>query len=133
MKNQRQIFIRLLIYSIITFAISLAAISILPVDLSLPDILLPCIIFPLIAALAFFIFLMGTRANADRQPLYTAGAVGLKFILTVIFAVLYFVVMKNTGTAYIILFFLLYLAFTIYLLLGIVKVLKIKSLKQDQA
>jgi len=57
------------------------------------------------------------------------GALGLKFFLSMIFALIYFIVLKNTTPGYIILFFLLYLAFTIYLLWGIVKILKIKSLK----
>lgn len=129
MAAHANIFLRLFLYSVSVFTLSAVVIISLPAGISLADIILPCIVFPVITALSYIVFLLGSGKDAERQPLYTAGSIGLKFFFTVVFALVYFAILKNTGTGYIILFFLLYLAFTIYLLLGIVKRLKIKSLK----
>jgi hypothetical protein len=122
-------FINLIIYSLIIFAVMAIVILFLPIQIKITDLLFITIIFSLITALALILFLIGTDRSPERQPLYTMGALGLKLFLFIIYAIVYFIVLKNTGAVYIILFFLLYLAFTIYLLRIVFKILKIKSLK----
>jgi hypothetical protein len=129
MKRAARKFINLFFYTVIVFAFLALLLLLVPLEVSIPELLLSTIIFAVITALAQLVFLIGTDKNPERQPLYTMGAVGLKLFLVIIYAVAYFIVMKNTGAVYIILFFLLYLAFTIYLLRVVVKILKIKSLK----
>jgi len=129
MKTAANKFISLVIYSLVVFAVMAMAILVFPIQITLTDLVLPGFIFLVITALSLLVFLIGTVKSPESQPLYTMGALGLKFFLSMIFALIYFIVLKNTTLGYIILFFLLYLAFTIYLLRGIVKILKIKSLK----
>lgn len=129
MKSPVQIFIYLLFYSLLVFALSLAAINILETGLTFRDLLLPCLVFPVIIALSFIVFIAGMKKSPERQPVFTMAAVGTKFVLSGVFALTYFIILKRTGPQHIILFFLLYLAFTVYLLKIILKVLKVKSLK----
>jgi hypothetical protein len=129
MKIAAKKFINLFLYTITVFALLAISALLVPLQVSIPELLLSTIVFAVITALAQLVFLIGTERNPERQPLYTMGAVGLKLFLLIIYAVVYFIVLKNTGAVYIILFFLLYLAFTIYLLRVVVKILKVKSLK----
>ena len=129
MKKAAGKFINLFIYTLMVFAFMAIIILLVPLQVSIPELLLTTFIFSVITSLALLLFLLGTDRSPERQPLYTMGAVGLKLFLFIIYAIVYFVVFKNTGAVYIILFFLLYLAFTIYLLRIVVKTLKIKSLK----
>ena len=129
MKKAAGKFINLFIYTLMVFAFMAIVILLVPMQVSIPELLLTTFIFSVITSLALLLFLLGTDRSPERQPLYTMGAVGLKLFLFIIYAIVYFVVFKNTGAVYIILFFLLYLAFTIYLLRIVVKTLKIKSLK----
>ncbi|MDT8400604.1 MAG: hypothetical protein RQ743_02825 [Bacteroidales bacterium] len=129
MKTARQIFINLLLYSLFIFALLIASTFLFPRLLSFSDILLPGLGYPVITALSLLVFKTGYGKPVENQPLFTMGAVGLKFFLSMVFALIYFVVFKNTGAVYVLLFFLLYLAFTIYLLRFIYKALKTKSLK----
>jgi hypothetical protein len=60
--------------------------------------------------------------------MHSLVAIGLKFLIELVFAFLWFFVGKKTGLSDVILFFVLYLAFTLFLLMVIVKELKHKSL-----
>ena len=129
MKKAARTFINLFFYTIAVFAFTAVVIQLIPLQLTITELLLITIIFSLITALALLLFLTGTEKSPEKQPLYTMGAVGLKLFMFIIYAIVYFIILKNSGALYIILFFLLYLAFTIYLLKVVVKILKIKSLK----
>ncbi|MBS0010946.1 MAG: hypothetical protein KFF49_06030 [Bacteroidales bacterium] len=129
MKSSVRIFVQLLLFSLLLFALSALAIYVLPVGLTFRDLLLPGIGFPVIIALSFLVFIFGISREAERQPMFTMVTIGLKFVLSGIFALTYFIILKRTGPGYIVLFFLLYLAFTFYLLKVMLKVLKVRSLK----
>lgn len=122
-------FIKLILYSAVLFVVIAILIHIFHLQITIPHLLLTLFIFTTITALALVVFLIGTDKSTEKQPLFTIGGLGLKFLLSILYAIIYFAVLKNTGTIYIILFFLLYLAFTIYLLRNVVKILKFKSLK----
>ena len=129
MKAAPQIFINLVLYSLVIFIVLTACILLFPIHLTFTDLLLPGLLFPAITSISLVVFIIGTGKKKENQPLYSMGAIGIKFFLSMVFALIYFIVLKNTGLFYILLFFLLYLAFTIFLLRVIIKSLKTKSLK----
>jgi len=88
--------------------------------------------FFILICLAFIIFNIGLGKSGDVQPLFALAAIGSKFFLSAILALVYIMLLKKTGLEYILLFFILYLAFTVYLVLVMLKTLKINSLKQEQ-
>lgn len=129
MKIAAKRIINLAFYSLAVFAVLSITLLVFPLEINLIELLLPISIFLFITAFSLLVFHIGTTKNQERQPLYTMGALGIKFFFSMVFALVYFIALKNTAPLYIILFFLLYLAFTIYLIRGIFKILKIKSLK----
>ena len=95
-------------------------------------LLFPVAAFWVIVSLALIVFSLGEKRAQDEQPMFSLAAIGLKFILSAILALVYFEVLKIAGLRYIILFFVLYLAFTIYLIRVIIKTLKVRSLKNGK-
>lgn len=94
------------------------------------SLLLPS--FLIITSLSLFVFNSGVSKPPDTQPLFTLSAVGIKFFLAAILALVYFVALKKTDIRFVILFFVLYLAFTFYLIMVIHKALKDRSLKKEK-
>ena len=84
--------------------------------------------FSAISFTTLLIFFIGQLKVAETQPVYTLLSIGLKFILEAILALIWFVVAKNLLTQYVLLFFVLYLAFTIFSVLIILNVLNNKAL-----
>ena len=72
------------------------------------------------------LFFKGKRKDPKKSLLYTFSAISAKFLLYLLFIVIYFLVTKNLSTTYLIVFFILYLAFTLFTVLAIVKALKAK-------
>jgi len=83
--------------------------------------------FTVAALISLLIFFNGTGPDAKRSVLMTLIAVSIKFLLSLIIALLFFVIFKNREAGSVILFFILYLAFTIFILLTFLNILKKKS------
>ena len=80
---------------------------------------------------AFLVSGIGEKKPADAQPVFTMAVIGLKFILVATLALIYFNVLKKAGLNNVVLFFILYLTFTTYLIISLVKTQKNRSLKQE--
>ena len=63
-----------------------------------------------------------------NQTLHSLVAVSIKLLLEMVFALVWFILVKKTGLPSVLLFFVLYLAFTLFSIFIIVKTLKNKSL-----
>ena len=129
MKISSKILATHFLFVLIVTAICYVAAHLFFPQLTLNDILLPSLVFAIIVFIALFVLESGQAKEKNSRSVYTMAAVGIKFFLSMVFALVYFAVLEKTAAEYIILFFLLYLAFTIYIMIVIFKVLKIKSLK----
>jgi len=96
--------------------------------ISLADIVILSTVFSLIALITIIIFLKGQTKEPDKQTLYTLVAVSLKFLLEIVFALLWFILAKKTSLQSVLMFFVLYLTLTLYAIWVIVKILKNKVL-----
>jgi len=85
-------------------------------------------IFTIIAIIALSVFLHGQTKEPDSQTLHSLVSVSLKFLLELVIALLWFIVAKKTSLTSILLFFVLYLTFTLFSIWVILKTLKNKSL-----
>ncbi len=83
--------------------------------------------FAFAALISLLIFFNGYISDGERSVLMTLIALGVKMLLSFIIALLFFLVLKNDSTGSVILFFILYLAFTLYVVLTFTGVLKKKS------
>lgn len=121
------IFYLLLLTLIITaagYGISAAA----KINILSSDILILTSLFAFVTLTAIVVFTIGARRQPRNQTFLSLVALGLKFILEMILALVWFFIAKKTGAASVVLFFLLYLAFTLFLIFVILNTLKDKSL-----
>ena len=86
-------------------------------------------IFTLITLLVLIIFFRGQSKEPASQIMHSLVAVSIKFLAELIFTFIWFFIAKKTGLSSVILFFVLYLTFTLFSVLIILKTLKSKSLK----
>ena len=84
--------------------------------------------FTLLSLLTLIIFFIGQKKGPEARTMYILVALGIKFILEMVIALLWFFVAKKTGLTSVILFFVLYLAFTLFSILVVLKTLKYKPL-----
>jgi hypothetical protein len=97
-------------------------------DTHLYDISSVSLVFSVIALITISIFLKGQTKEPDSQTLHTLVALSLKFLLELIFALLWFFVAKKTALQSVLIFFVLYLALSLFSIMVLVKTLKNKAL-----
>lgn len=120
-------------YLILLILSMLIIIMVLGLNRILPDLFNPVssVIlaggFSFIAFISLLIFFNGQRSDPEKSVFMTLMALGVKMLLSFVLALLFFVVFKNSQTGSVILFFILYLAFTVFVFLTIFNVLKRKS------
>lgn len=85
-------------------------------------------IFTVIAILTLVIFFRGQAKEPGSQTMHTMVAIGLKFLIELALAVIWFIIAKKTGLSSVILFFVLYLTFTLISVIIMLKTLKNKAL-----
>ncbi len=97
-------------------------------EIPLVDIAIQVTVFSTISFIALIIFLKGQTKEPDSQTLYSLVAVSLKFLLEMVFALVWFFVSKKTSLQSVLIFFVLYLTLTLFSVLIILKTLKNKPL-----
>lgn len=80
--------------------------------------------FAFIAMTALVIFFLGTEGKGGKRVFATLIAIGVKMLLSFVLALLFIVVFKNKETGSVILFFILYLVFTVYIFLTFFRIAK---------
>ena len=84
--------------------------------------------FAAIAIAFLIIFFRGQKRDPASQTIHMLVSISIKFLAELVMALIWFFVAKKTGLSSVILFFILYLAFTLFLVLIVLKTLKYKSL-----
>ena len=100
----------------------------LKADIHYYDISIVSCVFSAIALITISIFLKGQSKEPDSQTLHSLVALSLKFLLELIFLLLWFIVAKKSSLTHVLIFFVLYLALTLFTIYIIVKTLKNKAL-----
>lgn len=96
--------------------------------LAITDIVFPALSLSLIATVTLIIFFRGQTKDAESQTLHSLLAIGLKFLLELVLALVWFFVAKKTSLTSVIMFFVLYLTLTLFSVWIILKTLKNRSL-----
>ena len=97
-------------------------------NMGIRDTLLLASGYIVITVITLYIFKRGQSRKPDSQTMYTLFSLSLKFLLELLLALFWFIVAKKTSHASLLIFFILYLAFTLFTLVVILKTLKNKSL-----
>lgn len=92
------------------------------------DIIILSLSFSVISLVTITIFQRGQSRDPEAQTMHTLVAVGLKFLLDLVLALLWFIVAKKNSLQYVFIFFVLYLTLTLFSVLYILKTLKSKPL-----
>lgn len=94
-------------------------------------ILMLVISFFLLSLLVLGLNFIGSRREPEAQSLFNLAALGVKFLFSAVIALLYFEVFKKSGLNNILLFFVLYLTFTVFLVSVLIKDLNTRPIKRD--
>jgi hypothetical protein len=92
------------------------------------EIIFLVICFFSITFISLFIFSRGQKKEVSSQTLHILTAIVVKMLLEMVLALVWFYVLKKTDPSTLILFFVLYLAFSLYSIIFMLKTLKSKSL-----
>ena len=103
--------------------------TIASINLRLHDALILLPVFSIISVITLIIFCKGETKEADSQTLYILVAVSLKFLMELIFALIWFIVIKKTALPSVLMFFVLYLTLTLFSLGVMLITLKNKALR----
>jgi hypothetical protein len=121
-------FLSLLLLYVLLLLSGYLFVSVVNPKIPLGDIIILSTVFSLIALITIIIFLKGQAKEPESQPLYSIVAIGLKFLLEIVSALLWFIVAKKTSLQSVLMFFVLYLTLTLFTLWVILKNLKHKVL-----
>lgn len=84
--------------------------------------------FALASMIGLLVYSRGFAKEPGEKAMHTFAAVSIKFITELFIALIWFAVAKKTTPSCILLFFVLYLAFSLYFIRVIINTLKNKSL-----
>ena len=122
------IYIVLLLFLVFLIIFGWALITTGTINVLLADLAVLSFVFALIATTTVIIFTQGQKKDPQMQTMQSLVAVSVKFLLEIGFAIIWFLLVKKTDTSSVLLFFILYLAFTLFSVFAILKTLKNKSL-----
>ena len=80
----------------------------------------------LVNLLTFLVMHTGIQKNSKDGVVYLLGGIGVKFLLYLLFILLFWIATKNLSKPFIVTFFALYLVFTIFTAGRLLKMLKNK-------
>lgn len=114
----------LFVFEIIILLVCYFLLSVFDFNLKFTSILLLSLVYTVITSLVLIVFITGQKKNPESQAIHTLSAIGVKFLLELLLAFLWFFVGKKSGLPDVLLFFVLYLAFTLFSILIISKELR---------
>jgi hypothetical protein len=120
--------LQLLLLYVLLLAAGYLFVSLVNPKISLNDIVILLTVFSFISLITLFIFFKGQPKEPDSQTLYILVAISLKFLLEIVFALIWFIVAKKTSLPSVLMFFVLYLTLTLFNIYIILKTLKNRAL-----
>lgn len=97
-------------------------------NISIKDLSIALFVFSAISALTLTIFFIGQKKEPESQILFTLTSITSKLLLEMVFALFWFIIAKKRGLESFLLFFVLYLALTLFWVSVLLKTLKNKLL-----
>ena len=120
--------IGLLLIDLLVIFTGYLLVSFTDISLQLTGIVLLTLGFSAIILISFYIFYRGLKKEPASQTMHLLASIAAKMLLEMVLALICFFVAKKTGTSSLLLFFVLYLALSLYSIFFILNTLKNKSL-----
>jgi len=118
----------LLLIVLLSFIAGYLLVTLTAASLSLSEIILLSGSFFFITFISLIIFGRGQKKEAGSQTMHILAAISVKMLLEMVLALIWFFVLKKIRPSDLLLFFVLYLAFSLYSIIFMLKTLKSKSL-----
>lgn len=118
----------LLLLSLVLSIAAYAATTFFGIGISYISVLILIAAFSIIAYITVAIFQRGATRDPQSHVFHTLVSMGLKFLLDLATALIWFVVAKKNSLTAVIIFFVLYLSLTLFSVIYIFKELKNKPL-----
>lgn len=118
----------LLLIMLLAFFTGYLLVSFTAASLTLSEIILLSVSFFFITFISLIIFGRGQKKEAGSQTMHILAAISVKMLLEMVLALIWFFVLKKTSPSDLLLFFVLYLAFSLYSIIFMLKTLKSKSI-----
>ena len=128
MKLQLRNFLSLLVFSLIVICAVYLFLTVVHLNLMLSEGIILTVVFSFISLITIFIFFRGQFRESQSQALHTLVSLSLKFLLELLLTIIWFIIAKKTSSESVLMFFVLYLAFSLFSILNILKALKNKPL-----
>ena len=84
--------------------------------------------FALVSVISLIVYFRGLSKSHGERAMHTLTAVSIKFLMELFIALIWFLIAKKTTPSCVLLFFVLYLSFTLYFIWVVINTLKNKSL-----
>ena len=117
---------KLLVLTSILLILGILVIPKIELDLSLQAYIISLLSFTLINFFTFMVMSRGAKKQNRVGVVYVMGGIGLKFLLYLVYILVFWGITKNLSKGFIITFFALYLIFTFFLAESLIKILKNK-------
>lgn len=124
----RHYLIRLLLLVSVILAGGYLLLTFTGLNIQQGDLLILTGCFAFISGLSLFIFYRGQKKEPQARIMHLLVAMSLKMLLELVFALMWFFIGKKTAVTSLILFFVLYLAFSLFSIILMLKTLKYRSL-----
>ena len=128
MKQVQKYFLLLLLLNILLLVTGYLLTSVIDLIFLFNEIAILSAGFSIISIIVLLVFLKGQSKEPESQVVYNLIAIGLKFLLEIILAFIWFIVAKKTSFPSVLIFFVLYLALTLFTIRIMLKTLKNKAL-----
>lgn len=128
MKNNLKPFISLLLLLLAVIAAGLILKEAFSLEYTIKYLVVVSLMFTVSTAVALIIFFRGIKRDVKEQAMHSLLAISSKFLIELVMVLSLFVIAKKTSMTYVILFFVLYLCFSMFSVRTILKTLKGKSL-----
>lgn len=113
---------------LLLIALSCVFVRLLALNIPCMDVVLLVLAFSTIALVTYIIFLIGQSKEPQSQTFHTLAAISLKLLLELVLVLIWFIAAKKNTLQDVIMFFVLYLALTLFSVIYILKILKAKML-----
>ena len=117
---------QLLVLASILVVLGILLLPRIPVDFSSAIYLITLLSVGIINFLTYLVMSVGIIKNDKEGVVYLLAGIGVKFLLYLLFILLYWIVTKNLTKPFILTFFALYLFFTFFTAAHLLKLLKNK-------
>ena len=127
MTFKRYLFGLLILISFILIA-GYLLLAFININASFSELAILTFCFSAIVLLILYVFHKGIKKEPAGRTTYLLAAISIKMLLEMVLALLWFFVAKKTSVASLVLFFVLYLAFSLFSITLMLNTLKNKSL-----